>query len=163
MYLENTIIGAIIIAICIVPFIIMSKNRKKRERKSLQALISTASKHNCNISMHEICGDFIIGIDEPHKNVFFVKQMKDNLIEQHVNLADIQNCRIKNTARTISDKNGNFNVVDKLELSFVPLLKNNKEISLEFYNADNGMLIVGELQSVEKWAKLINNSMQTKK
>lgn len=163
MDLGSTIIGAIIIAICIVPFIIMSQNRKKRERKTLQLLINIANQQNCIISKHEICGDFIIGIDETKNFVFFFKQLKDKVVEQYINLAEIQSCKVKNTARTVIIKNYNHNVIDKLELNFIPFDKNKKETTLEFFNTENSLQIVGEFQSVEKWSKLINDSLKTKK
>lgn len=160
MDLGSIIIGAIILAICIVPFIFMGRNRKKRERNTIQSLVNFANQQNCNISKHEICGDYIIGIDETKKFVFFIKQIKENVDKKHINLADIRNCMIDNTSRTVTNNNNNLNVIDKLELSFIPFDKAMNEIKLEFFNADNSMMLVGELQSIEKWVKFINNILK---
>jgi len=162
MNLGIPIILAIIIAICIVPFILMSRNSKKRERKTLQSIINIANQQDCTITKHEICGDFIIGIDETKNFVFFFKQL-NIVVEQFINLADIQNCKVKNTTSTVTNKHGNYNVIDKLELSFIPFDKKKKEITMEFFNADNSIQLVGELQSVEKWSNLINDCLKYKK
>ncbi|HET6245272.1 MAG: hypothetical protein H0V01_02025 [Bacteroidetes bacterium] len=136
MDLGSAIIGAILIAICIVPFILMSRGRKKREKQILQSLTDIAVQHNCQISQHEFCGDFVIGIDEAKNFVFFHKQRKDRVIEQFIDLAKIQNCKVINSNQTITNKDGNYKVIDKLELSFIPIAKEKTEITLEFFNSD---------------------------
>lgn len=162
MDLVNVIIGAIFVAICIVPFILVSLSRKNREKQILQSLSNIASKHNCKINQSEICGDFIIGIDETKKIVFFLKKMKDTVIEQFIDLADIQNCKINNTTRTVITNDNNYNLIEKLELSFIPISKNKTGIILEFFNTDFASQLCGELQTVEKWNKLINDHLKTK-
>ena len=162
MDLGVSIVGAILIAICVVPFIIMSQNRKKKERKTLQLLTNISNQQNCIISQYEICGDFIIGIDETKYFVFFFKQFKGKVVEQYLNLAEIQSCKVKNTVRNVSIKNDSYTVIDKIELNFIMIDKSKKDISMEFYNTDNSLQLVGELQAVEKWAKIINDSLRTK-
>lgn len=162
MDLGVSIIGAILIAICVVPFIIMSQNRKKRERKTLQLLTNISNQHNCILSQHEICGDFIIGIDETKYFVFFFKQFKGKVVEQSINLAEIQSCKVKTSVRNVSIKSDSYNVIEKIELNFIMIDKSKKDTSMVFYNADNSLAFVGELQSVEKWAKIINDSLKSK-
>lgn len=163
MDLGSAIIGAILIAICIVPLFLISQNRKGREKKSLQSLISIANQQNCTISNSEICGDFVIGIDENKKFVFYFKQLNDKIIERCINLAEIQKCAVKNTFRTVAGKKGNQNVIDKLELSFIPFDKNKNEIKLEFFNSNINSQLVGELQICEKWSKLISVYLKNQK
>ncbi len=163
MDLASSIIGAIILAICIAPFIIMSTNRKKRERKALKTLQKIAQQHDCEITNYEIGDDFVIGIDEPKRIVFFNKKLKETVFEQHIKLADVQACKIKNISRTVSNQNGNYNVVEELDLCFVPIEKGKKEVLLEFYNAENSTQLSGELQAIEKWQSIINACMGNKK
>ncbi len=89
MNLDNIIIAAIAITICVVPFILMDRSRKKKQKRTLQSLINLANQKNCNISKYEICGDFIIGIDEIERFVFFFKKLEDKVVEQFINLAEI--------------------------------------------------------------------------
>ncbi|MDD4150972.1 MAG: hypothetical protein PHE33_13190, partial [Bacteroidales bacterium] len=121
-------------------------------------LNNIANQQHCSISKHEICGDFIIGIDEVNKYVFFLKNLNEKVVEQCVNLAEIRNCKIKNTARTVA----NQSVIDKLELSFIPIDKNKKEIALEFFNTDINMQLGQELRSVEQWSNFINDYLKIK-
>ena len=63
MDLGSVIIGAVLLAICAVPFLLMGQKRKKRDRQTLQLLFNRANQEKCTISQHEICGDFVIGIE----------------------------------------------------------------------------------------------------
>jgi hypothetical protein len=163
MDLGSTIIGVVIIIICALPFIMINRSRKKREKQFLQSLSKIAAYNNCKIDQHEIFGYFSIGIDETKKNVFFSRQTKDKMEEQSIDLNEIQNCKVINTSRTFKNNNGNQRVIDKLELSFIPTAKNTSEITLEFFNADESLQYSGELQSIEKWSELINSQLKTKK
>jgi len=163
MDLGSAIIGAVAIIICALPFVMMSRSRKKREKAFLQSLSKIATQNNCQINQHEIFGNFAIGIDETKNFVFFFRQVKDNEIEQLVDLSEIQSCKVINTSRNFKNKDGNQKVIDKLELSFTPTAKNKPEIKMEFFNADVNIQLYGELQSIEKWSKLINDRLKHKK
>lgn len=160
MDLGNITLAAIAIAICVVPFVLLGRSRKKKQKRTLQSLINLANQENCNISKHEICSDFIIGIDETKRVVFFFKKLEDKVVEQFINLAEIQNCKIKKTTRTVAYKNESQNVIDKLELLFIPFDKNKKEISLEFYDTETNLQLSDELQLVEQWTNLINSYLK---
>lgn len=161
MDLGNTIIGAILIAICIVPIILMSRNRKKSEKKTLQSLINIANQQNCIVSKHEICGDFVIGIDETKNFVFFFKQKKEDPISQFIDLSEIQICQPVKSTRTIKSKDGNENITEKVKLSFIPINKGKAETRFELYDEENTQLS-GELQLVDKWSKQINDRLKNK-
>lgn len=163
MDLGSTIVGAIIIIICIVPFILMSQSIKKRKRQMLQSLTKIATQHYCQITQYEFCGDFIIGIDKIKNFVFFYKKLKDKEVEQFIDLDNIQNCKVINLNRTITNKDGNHKVIDKLALDFIPISKDKTEITLEFFNSDVSIQFSGELQSIEKWSKLINDQLKYNK
>lgn len=163
MDLGSITIGAILLAICIVPFIIMSMGKSKREKQMLQSLKDKASKHNCQISQVEFCGDYVIGIDEVKNVVFFHKHSKDSVIEQFVDLANFRNCKIINLSRIVTNKEGNYKIIDKLKLSLMPILNNKPETILEFFNSDINAQLYDELQSIEKWSRLINERLSVKK
>lgn len=150
---------AILIGLSIIPFTLMARGRKKEERHHLQALSSFANKYDCQISQHEICGHFGIGIDESKNTLFYYEQTKDKLIEEFIDLTDVLKCEVYKTTRKISETNDT--VIDRLELRFSPILKNKPDVLLEFFNIDSSSHLDGELQIVEKWSKLINNRLQS--
>ncbi|CAM1333524.1 hypothetical protein [Tenacibaculum aestuariivivum] len=115
MNLGSTIVGVIIIIICIVPFILMNRSRKKRENKMLISLKKIAEEHKGKINQHEFCGDFVIGIDENKNFVFFFKQKKEKAISQFVDLSEIEICKALKSTRTFK----NLNIIERVELSYL--------------------------------------------
>jgi len=161
MDLGSAIIGAIVIVISALPVILMNRSIKKRKKVLLQSIKEMATQNNCHINQHEIFGSFAIGIDDSKNFVFFYRQTKEKEIKQFVDLGEVQSCKVINTSRTLKRKEGNQKVIDKLELSFIPAM-NKPEIKLEFFNADVNAQLYGELQSIEKWSKLINDRLKNK-
>ncbi|MFA5432545.1 MAG: hypothetical protein WC319_06685 [Candidatus Paceibacterota bacterium] len=152
----TAIVGLIMLLICIVPFVIMYYNRKKKENKMLQSLNEIAKPHNCKISQHEFCGDYVMGIDESRNFVFFFKQKKEEAISQFVDLSEIQICQVvKKAISTYSTQ--------RLELVFLPTNKSKTETKFELYDEEVNTQLSGELQFVDKWAKQINDRLKNKK
>ena len=166
MDLGSAIVGAIIITICMLPFIMIGRSRKKKEKQFIQALQNNANKHNCQINQQEVFGTFAIGMDEEHNTLFFSRSAKEKEEEQFVDLSNIKKCEVINTGRTFRNKNGNKNgtktIIDKLELGFIPKAKDQPEIKWEFFNADISYQINGELHAMQKWATNINNLLSPK-
>jgi hypothetical protein len=140
----------------------MHRNSQKRDKKMLQELQIFAESNNCKISQHELWNNSQIGVDETANAVFFIKKLKEKEIKQQINLNEIEKCRVINSGRTVSNKNGSHKVVDKLDLAFTFHDKNNGEITIEFYNSDyDSLTLSGELQLVEKWYKIINDRISS--
>jgi len=160
MDLGTTIIAVVIMLICILPFALMSIKGRKKQEMLLQGLFGIAEKNNCKISRHELWNSSTIGIDDTALMIFFTRRSGDNETSQQINLAEIQKCRVINSGRTVSTKDDNFKVVEKLELAFSFQDKNKNEVVLECYNADHDSLnLSGELQLVEKWCKIFNDKI----
>lgn len=159
----TAIVGLIMLLICIVPFVIMYYNRVKKENKILQSLNEIAQPHNCKISQHEFCGDFVLGIDESRNFVFFFKQKKEEAISQFVDLAEIQTCQVVKKTRNVKNDIGSLGFIERVELSFTPTNKNKGETSFELYDEETNMQLSGELQFVDKWTKQINDRLKNKK
>ena len=153
-----TITGAILIAICILPFVLIGRNSRKQEKLLFQSLSNIAAKHNCKITQHECCEEYIIGLDETSNFLFFFKRVKDKEISKQINLSEIQNCKIINTSRS----NGNEKIIDKLELSFSSSTKKEANIILELYNSDDRIQLGDDFLLIERWAKKINELLNLK-
>lgn len=74
MNLGTAIVGAIFIAVFMLPFIFMLNGRKKKEKHLLQSILTIAGNHNCKISQKEITEEFAIGLDETLNQLFFLKK-----------------------------------------------------------------------------------------
>lgn len=159
---SSAIIGVVILLLFILPFVLMGMNKKKKAKQKLQKLRNFAGKHSCQISQFDFCGPFGIGIDETKNFVFFQKEINGNTSDQYVDLSNFKACKAMNTNRTVKQKEGNYTVIDKLELVFIPHLKSDTEKRLEFYNSDVNIQLHNELQILEKWAGFIDGKLKTK-
>ena len=159
----TAIVGLIAVLICIVPFAIMHYKRKKKENKMLQSLNEIAQGHNCKISQHEFCGDYVMGIDETSNFVFFFKQKKEEVISQFVDLSEVQICQVVKKTRNVKTDKENLSIIERVDLSFTPTSKNQREARFELYDEDENMQLGGELQFVDKWTKRINDHLKDKK
>lgn len=159
MDIGNIFFVAIILAICIGPLVIMYYNNVNKNSKMLQSLKKIAQQHNCNISKHEFCNNFAIGLDENNNYVFFFKQNEDDSVSQFVDLSEIKDCKaVKRTSATkIKDENITF--YEKIELRFISKNKSNAEIAFELYSPENRQLN-GELQLVDKWSMQLNEHIK---
>ncbi len=153
-------IAFVLVAICVVPFILMGRNKKKRDKELLQLLFDSAAKENCKITASEHLNDIAIGLDEANNKLFFFKKIEKNEIAQHVNLLEMKSCGILNSNRPMDTKKNKDIIIEKIGLSFTPLEKNKVHTVFEFFNSEETMLLSGELQLAQKWMKIVNTILQ---
>jgi len=163
MDLGTTITGVGIFLLVIIPFIIMSVNNNKNEKKIRQELFDLAQQNDSKITRHDLWDTSLIGIDDTVNRVFFIKKINNNQIAKKIDLADIQKCQVLNNNRMVSNKDGNVKVIDQVALLLTYHNKGKKETGLEFYNADHdGFMLKGEVQLAEKWSSIINDAILAK-
>jgi len=150
------------VLVCISPIVIMHHYRERKVKKMLQALREKTQQQNCKISQHEFCGDFVLGIDEVKKFVFFHKFRKENPISQYVDLADIQTCKVNKQSRSIKVENETISMIERVTLNFVPVSKNQEEQIFVLFDEAINKQLSGELQFSEKWVQIINKCLKKK-
>lgn len=150
------IVGVIILAACILPFVLMVRSRKKKEKQLLLKLTGIANNHNFKISMHELFEEFAIGLDEKANQLFFLRKTKENETVQHINLEEVKDCKVVKTGHS----DNNYNTIDKLELQFSFLEKKKQDEFLVFYNSEENTQLSGEILTIEKWVKILNDRLK---
>ena len=161
MEIGTAIVGLVLIAIVVVPFLMISKGKKDKEKRMLHLLTTEANRVECTITEYESCGNIIIGIDQEAGMVFFVKTKGDASFSEAVNLAGFQSCEIVARNRSRGGAS-NDSVIDKLELLFRSTTSGKADLALEFYNGAENFQLNDELTVMKKWAKSINNELLTK-
>lgn len=155
-----TIVGIIVLLICVTPFVLLSRNSRKRKQEVLDRLVRLADQKNCKISRYDIWNNSAVGIDDTARWVFFTRKVNGAQTEYRINLAEVQKCRMLNSHRTVSRADGNQKMIDRLELAFTYRDKNKGETVLEFYNRDfDSPTLSGELQLTEKWGKIFSDTL----
>lgn len=162
MEIGNIIIGVVLTSVCIIPFVLIKQNRKRKEKKLLKIIHDMAAEQQCHIDHHEVLGEMAIGMDSVKRFVFFFKA-NDNTLQTHfINLAEIRTCRAGNASKAVSSKDSHFSVIDKVQLIFTPVVKSKPEVAWNLYDAEESTQLFGELEMVEKWVALINNTLKMK-
>lgn len=146
------VIGIVCVALCAMPFVITNRIRKKRENQLLQALRQLAKQENSEITQHEICGNYAIGIDENRNLLFFQLNATNEPRQQIVNLSNVVACNL--VRRNLQNQ-----TIRQLSLALTPRDKQQTDIVLDFYSVEWSFQLNGELQSIEKWNDLIKNRL----
>lgn len=158
--LGTAIIGSIVILICVIPFVVIHFKKLKKENKILQQLNDLATQNHSKISQHEFCGDFVLGVDEHKKFVYFLKFQKEEATPEFVNLSEIQKCQIFQKTKTAKGSSGNFEHTEHLNLDFIRKNKIEEVLKFELYDEEKNRELSGEIQFAEKWVIKINDLLQ---
>jgi len=150
------IFSAVLIILCVVPFILIHRTKVNSQKKLIKSLKILAKSHNSEISKYEICGNVIIGLDNNSENVFYYKKFKENEIGKHVSLQNVKSCKVEQTQRS---GDGVHKFTDKIVLHFEPKNKLLPVDSFEFYNAEESLQMNGELQDVERWTQVLQSKL----
>ncbi len=154
----SAIVGTISVIIFILPIILMNRNKKNKTKLLLGELQNIASQYQSEIDQYETFNSFAIGIDSYHKLAYFYKDGKMQSRKYHIDLTKIRECKPEVISRTIKDGKRINKVIDSVALQLIPVSES-KPIQLEFYNADEGLQLNGELKAIEKWSKVINQQL----
>lgn len=157
MDITSAVIGTLLLVISILPFIILSRNRKLKTKKTVEVLQRIATDQGATLHNIEICTNFIIGMDEEKNMLFFFKHTANQSIKKIIKLTDFQACKLIKETRTVGREKDTYEVIDRLALTFMPKPTDNSDSELEFYNSDNAVQVAGELQILEKWCKIATN------
>jgi hypothetical protein len=150
------LIGTTVLIICVLPFLITHNKKKKKEKEIKEVISRLAAKSNSKVDEYDWWNKTIIGIDNLNRKLLFIKKIEDKELQYAIDLSDIHMGRVINSHRSVI--NGNYNVIQKLQLGLISKNKDKPETLLEFYNADyDSLTIREELQLVEKWSKIVNS------
>lgn len=147
----SAIIGVIIIIIATTPFVMMSRNKAKKEKKLYQKLVDLASQKNSKIDNYQALQHLAIGIDKDKHYVFFHDTQDAKTTEKSVDLKQIKNVSL------IKDKTNkkDSQKIKRVGLKFAPQNKSQETVFFEFFNDDKNPQVFGEIQMAEKWVEIL--------
>uniref|UniRef100_UPI00404B4DCB hypothetical protein n=1 Tax=Gelidibacter sp. TaxID=2018083 RepID=UPI00404B4DCB len=157
MNIEITIIGAILVALCALPFFYFGFGRKIKEKKTLQALKDFANQHQSTISSYEVSGELIIGLDETSKTLFMSKHFEGQVTNKVLQLTDVTGCSVEKHYKNY----GTQQVVERLGIRFVT--KKANDVYWELFNSNETYQMSGELQLADAWVSRIKSQLQPQK
>ncbi|WP_395063794.1 hypothetical protein [Flavobacterium sp.] len=152
MDLGTSIIGVIIIITCVLPFVLICIKKRKQHKKVIDNLSNIAKMNKATIETNEIWNQSAIGFDATNKMLFFSKKASESGTFEALNLSEI----IKSSVVKYQNNNQPIN---RLELKFEFNDKNKSDKSIEFYNQNETLSLVNELELIEKWNSIITKSI----
>ncbi|WP_215224025.1 hypothetical protein [Echinicola shivajiensis] len=157
MEIESTVMGLVGLALCIIPFVLLQRSRKKKEQELLGGLNAIADIANNELDISDFGFEFAIGVSADKSHVFYYKKTNEKVQEESIALEMVENCTIHTVNRLITVKDKKESIIEKLELIF--LLKNNAKSRLEFFNGEEKSQLTGEMDLIKKWESIIHQCM----
>lgn len=157
MDLGTLLVGLISIGVFALPFVLTIRGRRKKKNRLIKSLHTLAAGQNTTLGEKEFCGNYVIAMDRDRDFVFFQKTLnKEMLTPQMVDLNQIKACRPLNQGSNVKGER----IIERLGLQFQPIKNDLPETVLEFYQHEQSFQLSGELQSMEEWAKKINERLK---
>ncbi|MFD2541005.1 hypothetical protein ACFSSB_01625 [Lacinutrix gracilariae] len=160
----NTIIGAIIVLIIVLPIVAIQRSQTSKKKKSRKAFIDEALKNNLTVNEPDFWGSYYaIALDTNKNKLIYSKIIDEAYNTKIIDLNQVSSCAIVRTNRTFKTKGTFKTETDKIDLviEYVNANKLNKE-ALEFYNVDVNITMSDEVSLLEKWETKIKNNILKK-
>lgn len=154
MDLGTVLTATIMLAVCVLPFVLMNQKKQKRIKLLTQNFIEFAKENGQAIGEMETCGKVAIGLNTDSTSIFFVKE---NTIEiQKVNI-EIKNIANISLEKLHLNESSNF---EKIGLNIQIKGKASKLVELVLFDSNDKMQLDGELQLAEKWLKKLQEVLK---
>lgn len=149
---ETTIIGIILVLICIIPFVIINKKKATKRRNKLKILTDSVQKMNGIMYKNEFWNHYGIGLDKTNKMLYFSNQNDTQNSYEVINLKSI-------VTSTIIKKEDNSKSITALGLQLEFKDKSKPNVYLSFYERDQNLFLVNELDLIQRWPTIINEQL----
>ena len=157
MDLGTVITALIMLAVCVLPFVLMNRKKQKRIKHLKQTFTDFAKETNNTVGELDVCGGIVIGLDQKSNSLFFVKEHAETTVKICIELEHVIGVSLEKP-----QFNGSTSF-EKIVLNFS--IKNNpsKLIQLFLFDEKDKMQLDGELQLAEKWQKKLQEVLKSKK
>lgn len=153
MDLTSIIIGIFAMAFFIVPIVYIQSAQKKKRKAFLKNFLILAEQQQLSITQHELWNQYYaLGLDANSNKLLYLKKRNDEEQKVLIDLAEVENCSVLNTKRTIGDNI----IIDRLALVFRFRNPKRSPQTIEFYDREVSLSLNEELKLSEKWKDLIN-------
>src|SRR5688572_20719069 len=126
---SSLIMGAILLALVLIPVIYLSQANRRRNKKILKDQLRICVENNLHLSEYEIWENSFLVIDQKQSKLYFVEDLSTEAMGQVTAPSDYSRCKAVNSSRNVKSPEGNYSVVEKLELELLPK-ENNKIIKV---------------------------------
>ena len=154
-----TIIGIIILALFLLPWVIISRSSKGTVKRLVKNLNSEASINELIISDCDSWGESTIGIDEKKNKIIYVDESHG---DKDVKIFSLKDVEVFKTIPDLTNKkyqHNEYKKTNKVGLSFIFRERSRSDINITFYVAGFGGLSKKEEHIFEKWSEIIRKKL----
>jgi|JI9StandDraft_1071089.scaffolds.fasta_scaffold568949_1 hypothetical protein len=148
----TTIIGLVILLICLLPFLLISNKNAKKKKIRIQYLNDSAQKTNGTIHKNEFWSQSGIGLDTKNKVVYYSNETSIANSYTTINLKGIQSCSIVRTEDSSK-------AISKLDLQLNHAENRKLDLHINFFDKEKNILLANELEIINRWHKTINDNL----
>ncbi|MCC7233517.1 MAG: hypothetical protein IT242_11280 [Bacteroidia bacterium] len=162
MELKISLIAGVILTICIIPFIIMYRNAKRRETTLLKSLQDAATTTEDALSKYEVWSNIAVGINDSMTRFFAVRRNENEFRHYSMNLSDFNHCRLieekKKIKNTSSDE---AEITENIRFEFMKRNQDGNREQIEIYNSKkDSLLLADERRLAISWCDIVNTAIQ---
>lgn len=153
-----TIVLAITIAFCI-PFILSHQKKKKHEQSLVKTLMAKAAENHMTISTYDIWRrSYAIGVDPGQSKLIYIK-FSPQVQETVIDLKTAKRVSIYREEKEIGTGKEKEKIVERLALTLTSADARLASNSLEFYNSEENMGMMGEPLLIQKWHDIVKGAL----
>lgn len=154
MDIQTALIIAVFFLVFIIPFWLLIRAHKAKEKKFMNHFIEVGRKHQLQFTEQEIWHEKAIGIDTSHKKVVFLDKKSPQLGEVIIDLNQMSGCKLFRQGEV---KQGLPTRDAKIELQFTSKQSDTAAPSLLFFdmNVDDPMQMNAVQERAKTWLQRI--------
>lgn len=92
------LIGALLLAVLILPFVLMIRHQKNKHKKEMQGFKSLAEQNGVHLNKTETINELIIGLDAAQKKLALGSTLSSSDKIRFIDLKDFSTCKVKKSA-----------------------------------------------------------------
>ena len=158
----HILFGTAIIVACIIPFILLSINKKRKDRKMAGIFLDMVSEINLKPGQFEVSGNIIMGMNDEISHFFFYKEREGKSEKQVVALTEFVQCSVQKTGSSQGSTSSLSAPFQTVSLHFVPGDGGASDIQVNVFELAKDLQLNDELKLAEKWSQKVQSVMQKK-
>ena len=157
----SIIIGLGIIILVVLPFVLPSFFKHRRENRLKNRLRHMAGKAGFEVSESDVWGKIhAIGIDDRAERIIYYSALNNSGTPDIISLNDVGGCRIVQADSTQKCQYGGPQTAYRLFLVFTFNESSRGEKAIEFYNNASFAPVDHDMTLIEKWVGIVRQNLK---
>lgn len=148
------ILTSLLIAVCIIPFVLIGNGTKKREKQLTDTLKDQVFKNRSTLTDYVIHNNYALGIDSLNHLYYYHKTNEKEQL-QEVKINEIKSCEVKKDTTRVKNEKSSYELVQRVALVFTSI-NGSKIEPIELYNEDESTQLNGEIALANTWKQKVN-------